>query len=180
MSWSASCTRRRCRSSSSLSPRWSSGWTGCRTGRTALALPLVFLIGLGFYTVTVARHWKRFNRLSVAELFAERYSRTLALFASLMLLVAMSGFCVPTASSRSAHRSSRWPARCLFPPATALLTVIVLAGGSLLGRTGVGRPQRRRQLHRDHRAAALAAGPRHDAQRRAGWVGGAAFPPDQL
>lgn len=48
--------------------------TGYSAGPMAIALPLVFLVGLMFYTVTVARHWKRFNRLSVAEYFSERYS----------------------------------------------------------------------------------------------------------
>ncbi len=98
---------------------------GYRAGPMALALPLVFLIGLGFYTVTVARHWKRFNRLSVAELFAERYSRTLALFASLMLLVAMSGFCATYVKSLGLlfqPMAGSLP----FPALTALLTVIVL------------------------------------------------------
>lgn len=66
---------------------------GYRAGPMALALPLVFLVGLAFYTLTVARPWKRFNRLSVAELFAERYSPRLGRLASLMLLAAMTGFC---------------------------------------------------------------------------------------
>ena len=44
---------------------------GYTAGPMALALPLVFLVGLAFYTLTVAREWKRFNRLSVAELFAD-------------------------------------------------------------------------------------------------------------
>jgi SSS family solute:Na+ symporter len=66
---------------------------GYQAGPMALALPLVFLIGLAFYTGTVARPWKRFNRLSVAELFTERYSRGLGRFAALMLLAAMTGFC---------------------------------------------------------------------------------------
>ena len=65
---------------------------GYRAGPMALALPMVFLIGLGFYTVSVSRAWKRFNRLSVAELFAERYTPALGRFASLMLLLAMTGF----------------------------------------------------------------------------------------
>ena len=52
----------------------------------ALALPMVFLIGLGFYTLTVSRAWKRFDRLSVAELFSDRYSPALGRFASLMLM----------------------------------------------------------------------------------------------
>ena len=66
---------------------------GYRAGPMALALPLVFFIGLAFYTFTVARAWKRFDRLSVAELFTARYSRALGRFASLMLIVAMNGFC---------------------------------------------------------------------------------------
>ena len=66
---------------------------GYTAGPMALALPLVFLIGLAFYTATVARPWKRFNRVSVAELFAERYTPALGRFAAVMLLAAMTGFC---------------------------------------------------------------------------------------
>lgn len=65
---------------------------GYRAGPMALAMPLVFLVGLSFYTATVARAWKRFNRLSVAELFAVRYSAGLGRFASVLLLLAMTGF----------------------------------------------------------------------------------------
>jgi solute:Na+ symporter, SSS family len=65
---------------------------GYRAGPMAIALPLVFLVGLAFYTLTVAKAWKRFNRLSVAELFAERYSPGLGRAASALLLLAMIGF----------------------------------------------------------------------------------------
>jgi Na+/proline symporter len=65
---------------------------GYRAGPMALALPFVFLVGLTFYTVTVARAWKRFDRLSVAELFAARYSPRLGRLVSLLLLLAMTGF----------------------------------------------------------------------------------------
>jgi Na+/proline symporter len=65
---------------------------GYRAGPMALALPLVFLVGLVFYTLTVARAWKRFDRLSVAELFARRYSPALGRLASVLLLTAMLGF----------------------------------------------------------------------------------------
>ena len=44
---------------------------GYRAGPMAFALPLVFLIGFRCYTLTVARAWKRFDRLSVAGLFTE-------------------------------------------------------------------------------------------------------------
>jgi SSS family solute:Na+ symporter len=65
---------------------------GYAAGPMAVALPAVFLIGLTFYTLTVARPWKRFNRLSVAELFTVRYSRALGRTASALLLLAMTGF----------------------------------------------------------------------------------------
>lgn len=65
---------------------------GYLAGPMALALPLVFLVGLTFYTATVARPWKRFNRLSVAEMFTERYSPGLGRLASVLLLLAMLGF----------------------------------------------------------------------------------------
>ncbi|MDE3036934.1 MAG: hypothetical protein KGJ21_00555 [Pseudomonadota bacterium] len=65
---------------------------GYRAGPMAIGLPLVFLIGLAWYTMTVARSWKRFNRLSVAELFTERYGCALGRLASFLLVVAMLGF----------------------------------------------------------------------------------------
>jgi Na+/proline symporter len=66
--------------------------TGYRAGPMALALPAVFLVGLVFYTVTVAGAWKRFDRLSVAELFSSRYHPSLGRLASALLLLAMTGF----------------------------------------------------------------------------------------
>ncbi|HZA36404.1 MAG TPA: hypothetical protein VE505_15815, partial [Vicinamibacterales bacterium] len=98
---------------------------GYRVGPMALALPLVFLIGLGFYTLTVARAWKRFDRLSVAELFAERYSRNLGVFASLMLLAAMSGFSATYVKSLGLIFQPMMPA-LPFPALTAILTLVVL------------------------------------------------------
>lgn len=65
---------------------------GYGAGPMALALPMVFLIGLLFYTVTVAREWKRFNQLSVAQLFSQRYAPSMGYFASTLLLIAMVGF----------------------------------------------------------------------------------------
>lgn len=65
---------------------------GYTAGPMAIALPLVFLVGLAFYTATVARPWKRFDRVSVAELFSVRYSPALGRFAAIMLLTAMVGF----------------------------------------------------------------------------------------
>ena len=92
---------------------------GYAAGPMALALPLVFLIGLGFYTVTVSRAWKRFDRLSVAELFTERYSPGLGRFASAMLLLAMTGFTATYVKSLG----------LIFQPLVAAVPVPVLSAG---------------------------------------------------
>ena len=99
---------------------------GYRAGPMALALPLVFLIGLAFYTVTVAVQWKRFNRLSVAELFTERYSPRLGRFAALMLLAAMIGFCATYVKSLALLFTPLMP-QAPMPLLTAVLTAVVLA-----------------------------------------------------
>ncbi|MBK6605093.1 MAG: hypothetical protein KBF99_20905 [Leptospiraceae bacterium] len=65
---------------------------GYTTGIWGLTLPLVFLIGLGFYTFTVARKWKKLNGMSVAELFSLRYGNGVGTVASLFLILAMIGF----------------------------------------------------------------------------------------
>ena len=105
---------------------------GYRAGPMALALPLVFLIGLAFYTATVARPWKRFNRLSVAELFSDRYSPALGHFAALMLLAAMTGFCATYVKSLAlvfAPLGSQVPFAWLTAVLTAVVVVVVLPGG---------------------------------------------------
>jgi Na+/proline symporter len=99
---------------------------GYSVGPMALALPLVFLIGLSFYTFTVARPWKRFNRLSVAELFAARYSPALGRVASALLLLAMTGFSATYVKSLGLIATPLAPS-VPFPVLCAALTAIVLA-----------------------------------------------------
>lgn len=65
---------------------------GYVAGVWGLSLPLVFLAGLGFYTWTVARKWKRFNAFSVAEMFSKRYGIWTGRLAAIALLLAMLGF----------------------------------------------------------------------------------------
>ena len=65
---------------------------GYRAGPMAIGLPLVFLVGLLFYTFTVARAWKRFDQVSVAQLFSVRYAPSMGRLASVLLLLAMTGF----------------------------------------------------------------------------------------
>lgn len=105
---------------------------GYTAGPMALALPLIFLIGLGFYTVTVSRAWKRFDRLSVAELFAERYSKSLGRFASLLLLLAMAGFCATYVKSLGLifqPITTAMPFSFLAALLTAVVLAVVLPGG---------------------------------------------------
>lgn len=99
---------------------------GYRAGPMALSLPFVFLVGLTFYTLTAARAWKRFDRLSVAELFASRYSPALGRFASVLLLASMVGFGATYVKSLALLFSPFVP---WVPPSltSAVLTLIVLA-----------------------------------------------------
>lgn len=65
---------------------------GYLVGKWALWLPCIFLIGLLFYALTVAKKWKGFNGLSVASYFSTRYGRDVGVLASIALFVAMAGF----------------------------------------------------------------------------------------
>lgn len=65
---------------------------GFFAGYWGLSLPLVFLVGLLFYTFTVAKKWKQLNASSVAELFTLRYGNGFGKLASFFLLIALFGF----------------------------------------------------------------------------------------
>ncbi|MBI2026663.1 MAG: sodium:solute symporter [Deltaproteobacteria bacterium] len=65
---------------------------GYVAGSVALTLPLIFLVGLCWYTLSVSREWKKFDGLSVAQLFTKHYGSSLGRCASFFLIVAMLGF----------------------------------------------------------------------------------------
>jgi solute:Na+ symporter, SSS family len=65
---------------------------GYEAGFWALILPAIFLIGLLFYALTVAEKWKRFDGVSVAGFFREKYGNKIGVFASSLLLLSMLGF----------------------------------------------------------------------------------------
>lgn len=108
--------------------------TGYRAGPMALALPMVFLVGLVFYTVTVAGAWKRFNRLSVAELFSTRYDPALGRMASALLLLAMTGFSATYVKSLALIFSPLVPDLPVWALSLLLTTVVavVTVGGGLV------------------------------------------------
>lgn len=58
----------------------------------ALTLPLVFLFGLLFYALTVAKKWKEFNGISVAYYFSVRYGRDIGMLVAIILFLSMVGF----------------------------------------------------------------------------------------
>ncbi|MCZ8206367.1 hypothetical protein [Gemmatimonas sp.] len=99
---------------------------GYAAGPVALMLPGVFLVGLGFYTLTVARAWKRFDRLSVAELFTERYSPAVGRTASALLLLAMTGFTATYVKSLALLFVPFIPGVVPMPVLALLLTLVVL------------------------------------------------------
>lgn len=65
---------------------------GYAAGFWALFLPFIFLIGLTFYAITVAKKWKNFDGLSVAGFFSQRYGKNMGVYSSVLLLTAMLGF----------------------------------------------------------------------------------------
>lgn len=65
---------------------------GYIAGIKALSLPGIFLIGLLFYALTVAKKWKEFNGFSVVDFFSSLYGKNLGVISSIFLLVAMAGF----------------------------------------------------------------------------------------
>lgn len=65
---------------------------GYISGLKALSLPGIFLIGLLFYAIVVAKKWKEFNGFSVVDFFSSLYGRKLGLISAIFLLVAMAGF----------------------------------------------------------------------------------------
>jgi Na+/proline symporter len=80
---------------------WMTG-LGYLGGPYALSLTGFFIVGLGLYTLIVARRWKRLNVTSLAELFELRYNRSLRLLAAAMMLFALSYFSVGYLKATSA------------------------------------------------------------------------------
>ncbi|MCC5816188.1 MAG: hypothetical protein JJT78_15660 [Leptospira sp.] len=65
---------------------------GATAGVWGVLLPLVFLFGLGFYALVVARKWKEFNGFSTAGFFTKVYGKSVGKTVSALLLIAMLGF----------------------------------------------------------------------------------------
>ena len=65
---------------------------GYLSGLKALILPGVFLIGLLFYALTVAKKWKAYNGVSVVDYFINRFDKKIGAISAIFLLTAMAGF----------------------------------------------------------------------------------------
>ena len=107
---------------------------GYLAGKRALSLPLVFLIGLLFYAVSVAKKWKGFDGISVASYFSKRYGRDIGIIASIALFMAMSGFSAVYVKSLLLLFSPFFPSIepwVLSGVLVALVLVMILRGGLL-------------------------------------------------
>ncbi len=62
-------------------------------GTFASLMALMFLFGLGPYTLVVAKRWKRLNTVSISEMFEQRYDKRFRIFASLMIISTLALFC---------------------------------------------------------------------------------------
>lgn len=65
---------------------------GYLSGLKALMLPSVFLVGLIFYALTVAKKWKNYNGVTVVDFFNSRFNKKIGAISAVFLLLAMSGF----------------------------------------------------------------------------------------
>lgn len=105
---------------------------GYLAGPFALWLPAIFLIGLVFYALTVAKKWKAYNGLSVASFLSERYGRDIGIMASTALTLAMLGFSGAYVKSLTLlfapvfPLASHWILSGVF---TVLVIVMALRGG---------------------------------------------------
>jgi solute:Na+ symporter, SSS family len=65
---------------------------GYKFGYSAISLSLVFLVGLLFYALSVAKKWKRFDGIAVTTYFSKRYHPLLGSFSAILMIIAMIGF----------------------------------------------------------------------------------------
>ena len=65
---------------------------GYQFGSSAVSLSLVFLVGLMFYAVSVAKKWKKFDGIAVTTYFSKRYHPLLGSFSAILMIIAMVGF----------------------------------------------------------------------------------------
>lgn len=101
---------------------------GFLAGDWAIVLPLIFLVGLTFYALTVAKKYRRRNVMSVAEIFRDKYGTNYARAVSLCLIVAMVGFSATYIRSMTLFfapllRINLWGLSLLLTLAIAIFTV---------------------------------------------------------
>ncbi|MBX9597321.1 MAG: hypothetical protein K2X04_01950 [Burkholderiales bacterium] len=99
---------------------------GYLAGYWALAMPFIFLIGLLFYTLTVAKKWKQFNGVSVAHFFATRYGRKLELLVAGVLFLAMLGFSAAYIKSLTLLMLPLIPINSLVLSAALVIVILLL------------------------------------------------------
>jgi solute:Na+ symporter, SSS family len=105
---------------------------GYQLGWWALWFPLIFLNGLLFYALIVAKKWKAFNGICVTEFFHSRYSKGIGIITSISLFTAMAGFSATYVKSLQMFFSPVWPLHnpwTLSAIITLICLVLTLRGG---------------------------------------------------
>ena len=105
---------------------------GYVVGLRALFLPLIFLIGLVFYGLSVAKKYKELNASSVTALLRERYGKPFAQLASIFLIGSMMGFTATYVKSVTLIFSPvfpTWNAWILSGYLVLIILIMTLRGG---------------------------------------------------
>ncbi len=101
-------------------------------GFSAAWVAIIFLIGLSFYALTVAKKWKDFNAVSITTFFEKRYNPLIGYFAAFILIIAMLGFSANYIKSLTLifaplfPKLNQWELSAIF---CALMALITLKGG---------------------------------------------------
>lgn len=99
-----------------------------------ISVAFIFLIGLLFYAFTVAKKWKKFNGVSVADYFTERYGEKMGITAGTILFLAMTGFSATYIKSLTLIFQPLFPTinPWILSTALTLLTLLMTLRGGLV------------------------------------------------
>ncbi len=107
---------------------------GYVAGWWAVSIAVPLLIGLLFYAFTVAKKWKKFNGVSVADYFTQRYGKNMGIIAGVILFFAMTGFSATYIKSLTLIFQPLFPTLSPWTLSTALtlLTLLMTLRGGLV------------------------------------------------
>lgn len=106
----------------------SQGYSG---GVMGLWFSITFIASLGIYTIFFARKWKRYNGISLVEMFEERYGKSLGNLAAIMMSLAMIGLTAVylTSASKVFGAAFGWSYLATILIVTITVLILTLTGG---------------------------------------------------